>query len=223
MSHEPHAWDAEELGTADEIPVSVPRFCPRCRRDRKQGFGHAHGLCEQCGETLQDQTYCTVCENWWCLPAGADCPKHEIPLEEGHFIAADLARGTPVDWVTLETFADEVAAQAMRLRLEAEGIPTFVEGSRMGGRSMYLVATGGMKVQVPRHLLADARVLMSQVWTSPADDEIDGEGDWDDSSSEPQTRTRRVVESAVLIACEVGAVLLLIALALGVWSRMNAF
>ena len=87
-------------------------------------------------------------------------------------------------WVTVGTFADDHEAEAVRIRLEAEGIPTFVEGARMGGRSMYHVATGGLKLQVPRQLAADARVLLSQTWSlPPSDDGLDDA--WEELGPEP--------------------------------------
>ena len=60
-----------------------------------------------------------------------------------------------------------------RIRLEAEGIPTFVEGERMGAPAMYRVATGGVKLQVPAEFAADARVILSQDWSWPG--ELDGD------------------------------------------------
>jgi hypothetical protein len=100
--------------------------------------------------------------------------------------------------VTVQTFADTLAAQAPRLRLEAEGIPTFLEGARMGGRSMYLVATGGVKLQVPQSLAADARVLLSQTWSPlPHHDDLDDA--WDDLAPEPGAVRRSVMKGAILV------------------------
>jgi len=70
--------------------------------------------------------------------------------------------------VTVSQFSDSLAAEAPRIRLEAEGIPTFVEGERMGARSMYHVATGGVKLRVPDNLAADARIILSQTWSATA-------------------------------------------------------
>jgi hypothetical protein len=66
-------------------------------------------------------------------------------------------------------FPTGLAAAAARIRLEAEGIPTFLEGERMAGLGAYSVATGGAKLQVPVHLLADARIILSQRWGSKSD------------------------------------------------------
>jgi hypothetical protein len=107
------------------------------------------------------------------------------------------------------TFADDIQAEAPRLRLEAEGIPTFLEGARMGSRSMYQVATGGVKLQVPEPLSADARVLLSQSWTLPADELDDA---WEDLIPEPGATRRRVMKGLILLFLASPLVLLLIAL-----------
>ncbi len=96
---------------------------------------------------------------------GVPCPKHDLELD---------ALGPPrpplegVDgsqrWVTVADLADTVSIEPARIRLEAEGIPTFVDGERMGSRSMYQVATGGIRLKVPEHLAADARIILSQTW-----------------------------------------------------------
>src|SRR5205823_1159887 len=125
-------------------------YCPRC--DRPAGSGP--GLCVHCGERVIGQGYCPICERSWRLPEGAPCPKHDVPLGVDEGPAPDRvppADTTPGRWVTVETFADALKAEAPRIRLEAEGIPTFIEGARMGSHSMYPVATGGVRLQVPQH------------------------------------------------------------------------
>jgi hypothetical protein len=77
-----------------------------------------------------------------------------------------------ITWVTARRFPDTMAASGARIRLEAEGIPTFLEGERMGAPSMYRVATGGVKLQVPAELAADARIILAQDWSWP-DDELE--------------------------------------------------
>jgi hypothetical protein len=89
-------------------------------------------------------------------------------------------------------------AQGPRIRLEAEGIPAVLQGERMGSRSMYAVATGGLKLQVPRPLEADARVLLSQSWTSPvSDDDLDDA--WEELAPEPGALRRRVMKGVIIL------------------------
>jgi hypothetical protein len=100
--------------------------------------------------------------------------------------------------VTVATYPDVLQADAPRLRLEAEGIPTFLEGERMGRNTIYQVATGGVKLQVPDAQLADARVLLSQVWTSPDDNE-DLDDAWEDLAPEPWEARRKVMKGVILL------------------------
>ena len=111
---------------------------------------------------------------------------------EGH---PRLPAGTPIAWVTVKRFPDSLAVAAARIRLEAEGIPTFVEGERMGAPSMYRVATGGVKLQVPAELTAEARVILDQEWSWP-DDELElEEGPWERERGRRRSRRIRVVLS----------------------------
>jgi hypothetical protein len=183
-------------------------FCPRCRCE---GSGEETS-CFHCGDTLVPQGYCDVCEKYWPLPVGSSCPKHDVALEPDDGGSPDAlgeeARGAK-RWVTVATFADDVEAEAPRLRLEAEGVPTFLEGARMGSRSMYQVATGGVKLQVPEPLGAEARVLLSQSWTFPADDLDDA---WDELIPEPGVIRRRVMKGLIVLILASPFVLSLIAL-----------
>ena len=77
--------------------------------------------------------------------------------------------------MTVKVFPDSLAAAIPRSRLEAEGIPTFLEGERMGSPAMYTVATGGVKLQVPAHQTAEARIILSQGWSLPGDEKADFE------------------------------------------------
>jgi hypothetical protein len=157
-----------------------PRFCPGCKRPRSS---HS-GLCPECGDRLESQGYCTVCESYWPIPADEPCPKHELPLvpdqpEPLH----SVRQGERIDWVTVGTYALPYMADAARLRLDAEAIPTLLDGYRMGTNTAYHVATGGIRLQVPRAFQQDARILLSQNWSVPADDEEDEE-DWDEVAPE---------------------------------------
>jgi hypothetical protein len=172
-----------------------PQFCPRCQKP-----GPASGrLCAECGESLVDQGFCHVCERYWRLTPGEPCPKHEIPLEADHPLPHPaLEAGAPVDWVTVARFDHPSRAMAPRLRLESEGIPTFLDGERMGTETAYNVATGGVKLQVPRGLLADARILLDQVWSLPEEDE-DLDDAYEDLAPEPGARRRAWMRGMIVL------------------------
>ena len=120
------------------------------------------------------------------LPVGVPCPKHDLPLDAlGPPRLQFEFLGKPVRWVTVCHFTDSLAAQAPRIRLEAEGIPTFVDGERMGSRSMYHVATGGVRLMVPDSLAPDARIILSQTWSALAA-ELDLEAEHEDEQEQPQ-------------------------------------
>jgi ribosomal protein S27AE len=157
----------------EETPTTLdtaPRFCPDC--GRAAGDSAERRLCERCGSTLVIQGYCPICESRVRRRIGELCPKHDVQL-----LADDveeqprLPDGSPISWVTVKRFPDSLAVAAARIRLEAEGISTFVEGERMGAPTMYRVATGGVKLQVPTDYVAEARVILSQDWSWP-DEEL---------------------------------------------------
>jgi hypothetical protein len=161
-----------------------PRFCPRCGQF-SPGAGDASS-CLECGERLAEAGFCPVCERDWPLSAGAACPKHDVELlENGPEISPAFPAGEVPDWVTVRGFHRPIEAEAARLRLEAEGIPTFLEGQRMGSSYPYHVATGGIKLQVPRSLVQEARILLSQSWGPPFEDE-EWEDDWGDLPAAPE-------------------------------------
>lgn len=174
---------------------SRPRFCPQCRvRVPDRGLA-----CRRCGERLLDEPYCPICEDYWMLPESALCPKHDVALEAG----PPKPLSNPVDdastsLVTVATFPEANLAEALRLRLEAEGIPTFLQGERMGGMAMFQVATGGVRLQVPARCADDARILISQTWdVPPADDDLDDA--WDELAPVPGERRRLVMKGFILL------------------------
>ncbi len=197
-------------------PGVGPRFCPGCGR---AASGEESRLCAACGETLEPQGYCTTCEDYWPMAAGKPCPKHETPLEGGAPRRADFPSGAsgPVPrWVTVGTFDDATKAEAPRIRLESEGIPTFLEGERMGSLSMYQVATGGVKLQVPQPLLADARILLRQSWSSGVeDDELDDA--WDDLAPAPGALRRSVMTWIILFILIAPSLMVLLSLLMDIW------
>jgi hypothetical protein len=159
-------------------PTLESRFCAACGQvaeDAPEGT-----LCLYCGNSLQLRGYCPICERRLNLAVGAMCPKHEVVLEPDE--PGPKTRSVAVkafSWVTVRRFPHSLAAEAARIRLEAEGIPTFVEGERMGSPAMYQVATNGVKLQVPAELVDEARVILAQSWSLPSGD-ADVEDDLDD-------------------------------------------
>src|SRR3954451_74389 len=96
------------------------RFCFRCL----QGGPREVTLCPDCGETLLDQGYCPICEDYWSLRVGVACPKHEVDLApEAAGRGRVMESGQSTALVTVRSFARSGEAEAARLRLEAEGIP----------------------------------------------------------------------------------------------------
>jgi hypothetical protein len=187
------------------------RFCPRCGAP---GVDDAT-LCGDCGETLVPQGYCAVCEAYWTLPPAAPCPKHELELVLPGDRPWQEARPQPSEpWVTVARFGDALRAEAPRIRLEAEGIPTFIEGERMGSPSMYHVATGGVKLRVPASLVADARVLLAQSWSTPQDDD-DFDDAWEDLGPNSGAALRDIGRALVLLVVVTPLLLFLLSLWLG--------
>lgn len=191
---------------------TMPLFCPRCRKPRALDDEFAKPACPACGETLAVQGYCPVCDDYWALAVDTPCPKHDLPLEA----APPLPEGVPGQadcrWVTVGRFTDTQAAQAPRIRLEAEGIPTFLEGERMGSRAMYAVATGGTKLKVPEDMAGDARIILSQTWSATAaalDIEELPDDEPDPADTDHPFDSRAALRSGVLMFLIVGLPVLL--------------
>jgi hypothetical protein len=172
--------------------VEPPLYCPACRRtdaldDR---------LCRKCGETLRRQGFCPICESWVQAQAGALCPKHDVELAERPLIPDFDPSSTPM--VTVATFGMTAEARGPQLRLEAEGIPVFLDGERMGEHVIYQVATGGVKLQVPAEFVAEARIILAQSW-GPIDKDDDPDDLWEGLAPEPVDRRKSVMKSMILI------------------------
>src|SRR5262249_42836639 len=117
-----------------------PRFCPACRYEAAEA--PERSLCAQCGATLSLQGYCPICESRWRLAVGSLCPKHDVELvADDPTSMTGLAPAPRTSWVTVAKFPHSLAAAAARIRLEAEEIPTFLEGERMGSPAMYRLPT----------------------------------------------------------------------------------
>jgi hypothetical protein len=183
--------------TSRELETPAPPcYCPRCG-----GGGEGAGpLCRQCGETLRSRGYCAICESFWKLEPGADCPKHEVELlEEAPRTKPFGEPGERTSLVTVATFSHPNQANAPRIRLEAEGIPTFLDGERVAGNTLYQVATGGVRLQVPSSLASAARILISQTWAPPPEAEDDTEDAWEDLAPEPGLRRRAIMKLAICV------------------------
>ena len=183
---------------AMEDPESTaPLFCPHCRKS----YAHSRNLmsCPICGLTLLQEGYCAVCGNFWALSPGELCPKHDLTLTLQSEVGDDLAGKGETNWVVADTFEVETEAEAKRIRLESEGIPTHLDNERMGSRSMLLVATGGIDIMVPEEKLADARVILSQQWTIPPEnDPAELDDGWAGLESDaPFERRRRIMKAVI--------------------------
>ena len=184
------------IDQAEGIPVPS-RFCARCRGNQGVGVGP---LCADCGETLRDQGYCSICEGFWKLDPGEECPKHEVELiEAAPPPEAFLPAGDRASLVTVATFSHPNQANPPRIRLEAEGIPTFLDGERIASNTLYQVATGGVRLQVPASLASAARIVISQTWAAPEEPDDDLDDAWDDLAPEPGARRRAVMKLAILV------------------------
>ena len=178
-----------------------PTFCSKCRAD---GFS-GEAMCRSCGDLVAPRGYCSTCEAFWKLAVGEDCPKHDVPLEDAPPPLEPL--GIPGNqaerWVTVATYNHPNEANAPRIRLEAEGIATFLDGERVAVATLYQVATGGVRLQVPDSLASAARVLLAQVWTArldPRDEPEDDEDDpWAGLAPDPGARRRTIMKGAILI------------------------
>jgi len=151
-----------------------------------------------CGCSLVLQGYCEVCEGWVPASPGAECPKHDVTLLEGPTEPnLDLA-STPM--VTIATYGRPHESQGPQLRLEAEGIPVFVEGERMGANGIYLVAMGGVKLQVPEEYAAEARVILSQSWASIKDEGENSDDPWEGlEPPHPADRRRSLMKKVIIL------------------------
>jgi hypothetical protein len=151
------------------------------------------------------------------MPVGATCPKHDVELQpEGPGGTTTGAQGQPISWVTVSKFPHTLAAAAARIRLEAEGIPTFLEGERMGSPSMYRVATGGVKLQVPAEMAHDARVVLAQTWSwAGAGLEEDLDDAWEELIPEPGSMRRSVMKAIIVFLLAGPVVIWVVSLLIG--------
>jgi ribosomal protein S27AE len=199
-----------------ETPMTVadaPRFCPECGRAAAPST--EGNLCGHCGSTLAIQGYCPICEGRLRRRIGELCPKHDVKLvSDDAETRPQWPDGAPVSWVTVKVFPDTLAAAGARIRLEAEEIPTFLEGERMGAPGMYRVATGGVKLQVPAEFTAEARVILAQDWSWPdedlgLDEELAADHE-EPAASDPESPRRFFIELIVVLGLAIPLVAWLI-------------
>lgn len=70
----------------------------------------------------------------------------------------------PVSFVTVARFLVPTYAHIMRGRLEADGIPAIVaDGNFVQNNSLLAVAVGGVRLQVPAALAAEAREILAAI------------------------------------------------------------
>ncbi len=182
--------NANTLRTNESNP---PLYCARCRRAAIEGIS----LCEQCGDSLAPQGYCEICERWWLLAPGTDCPKHDVALAESPEFTQTVGKSGKL--VVVATYGLTLEAHGPKLRLEAEGIPAFLDGARMAEHGIYQVATGGVKLLVPEEFATDARILLAQTWAPPKLDDDDAEDDWEGLAPPDAADRRRSVMKKMIV------------------------
>jgi len=176
------------------IASTSPRYCPRCLRP----VAADARLCPDCGETPIPQGYCPTCEARWRLAVGEPCPKHDLPLEAGPPTPRSFGDGPVPRWVTVGRYNEPAMAVAPRIRLEAEGIPTFLDGHRFAHNTLEASAGGGVRLQVPEPLAQEARVVLAQSWAADIEGEEDLDDAWDDLAPAPGTRRKAWMRRAIL-------------------------
>ena len=190
-----------------------PRYCGRCRRPGEAD----ETLCYECGDALRPRGYCSVCEGWSSASPGQLCPKHDLELLEK---PAELDFDPSTSrLVTIASFGLPGEAHGPRLRLEAEGIPAFLQGQRMGDHAIYQVATGGVQIQVPEELADEARILLAQTWSLPKDDHDDPDDPWGGLAPDPAERRRSVMKLAIVVFLFGPLVFSLVGLVLTIWGH----
>ncbi len=117
------------------------------------------------------------------------CPKHDVELIEIEpFRCERSTERVAIQWVPVCTFQNPAESEPLRIRLEAEGIPTFIDGERMASHLLGHGARGGVELLVPIEHVQEARVILAQSWRIDLDDDWDD--DWDDTDEERPGRQK---------------------------------
>jgi hypothetical protein len=91
-------------------------------------------------------------------PSEVEPPPADPPEDQDD----DAGDGEHVDWVTVATFDEPTQAHVARLHLENEDIPCFIADENIGTMLWhYAIATGGIKLQVPREEAARAAEILA--------------------------------------------------------------
>ena len=78
-------------------------FCPSCGHQTEGDAGKT--LCIGCGDALQSQGFCPICERHLPMPVGAICPKHDVKLEFDEPDPESHDRDDQsISWVTVSKF-----------------------------------------------------------------------------------------------------------------------
>lgn len=97
-------------------------------------------------------------------------------------------------YVTVDTFGQLPAAQAMRATLEAAGFDAVIPDEAMANLYWGVIpAMGGLRVQVPSEQMAAARAFLDQQATDDLELPEEIEEDVDDHYSDRLRRRRRTV------------------------------
>lgn len=139
------------------------------------------------------------------------CPKHDVELIEFEpFRSERSTERVAIQWVPVCTFQNPAESEPLRIRLEAEGIPTFIDGERMASHLLGHGARGGVELLVPIEHVHEARIILAQSWRIDLDD--DGVDDWDESDDDRlrhELHTPISVESAKFLKIVVWILVLL--------------
>ena len=69
----------------------------------------------------------------------------------------------------------------------------------MSGHSLQGFSGGGLSLQVPSELVAEARILLDQTWSLPTEAEDDLDDAWEELAPDPGSRRRTVMKVAIVL------------------------
>jgi hypothetical protein len=101
--------------------------------------------------------------------------------------------------IVLARYSVPSEARGPILRLQAEGIPSFLDGEHMGANLVFQGTSGGVRLLVAEEFAAEARVLLSQSWAPVETPEDQAEDDWEGLDAPSQSERRRAVMKKMII------------------------